>query len=62
MMNKKQIYLRLIIEITIYFEKIMRLDFVLNVTKIYLRNRFIVIFTNCQTAIRVIQCLKKQFD
>jgi hypothetical protein len=62
MMNKKQVYLKSIIEITIYFEKIMKLDFVLNVIENHFRNRFIVIFTNCQIAIRVIQCFKKQFD
>jgi hypothetical protein len=59
MMNKKQIYLRSFIEITIYFEEIMKLDFVLNVVENHLRNRFIAIFTNCQTTIRVIQCFKK---
>jgi hypothetical protein len=62
MMNKKQTYLRLIIEITIYFEKIMRFDLALNVIENHFRNRLIVIFSNCQIAIRVIQSLKKQFD
>jgi hypothetical protein len=62
MMNKKQIYLRLITKITIYFKEIMKFDLVLNVTENRLRNRLIVIFTNCQIAIRVIQCFKKQFD
>jgi hypothetical protein len=62
MMNKKQIYLRLITKITIYFEEIMKLDFVLNVIENHFKNRFIVIFTSCQVAIRVIQCSKKQFD
>ncbi len=62
LMNKKQTYLKLIIEITIYFEKIMKLNFALNVIENHLKNRFIVIFSNCQIAIRVIQSLKKQFD
>jgi hypothetical protein len=71
MMNKKQIYLKSIIEITIYSEKIMKLDLVLNIMKLdlvlnikknYLKDRFIVIFTNCQIAIRIIQCFRKQFD
>jgi hypothetical protein len=62
MMNKKQVYLKLITKITIYSEEIMRLDLVLNVAENHLRDRLIVIFTNCQAAIRVIQCLKKQFD
>jgi hypothetical protein len=61
-MNKKQAYLRSIIEITIYFEEIIEFDFVLNVTKNHFKNRLIVIFTNCQTAIRIIQFLKKQSD
>jgi hypothetical protein len=61
-MNKKQVYLKLITKITIYSKKIVKLDLVLNVTENHLRNRFIVIFTNCQIAIRVIQCLKKQSD
>ncbi len=58
-MNKKQAYLKSIIEITIYFEEIIKFDFALNVTKNHLKNRFIVIFTNCQTAIRIIQFFKK---
>ncbi len=62
MMNKKQVYLRLITKITIYFEEIMRFDLILNVTENHSRNRLIVIFTNCQIFIKVIQCLKKQFD
>jgi hypothetical protein len=62
MMNKKQTYLKSIIEITIYSEEIMKLDLVLNVVKNHFRNRLIVIFSNCQIAIRVIQSLKKQFD
>ncbi len=61
-MNKKQVYLKSIIEITIYSEEIMRLDLVLNVIENHFRDRLIVIFTNCQVAIRVIQCFKKQFD
>jgi hypothetical protein len=61
-MNKKQVYLKLITKITIYFEEIMKFDFALNVAENHLRDRFIVIFTNCQVVIRVIQCLKKQFD
>jgi hypothetical protein len=61
-MNKKQVYLKSIIKITIYFEKITRFDFVLNITENHLKNRLIAIFTNCQTVIRVIQCFKKQFD
>jgi hypothetical protein len=40
----------------------MRLDLVLNVIENSFRDRFIVIFTNCQVAIRVIQCFKKQSD
>ncbi len=40
----------------------MTLDLVLNVVESYFRDRLVVIFTNCQVAIRVIQCLKKQFD
>jgi hypothetical protein len=62
MMNKKQIYLKFITKITIYFEKIMKLDLVLNVIENHLKNRLIAIFTNCQTIIQVIQCFKKQFD
>jgi hypothetical protein len=62
MMNKKQVYLKFITKITIYFEEIMKFDFVLNVAENHLRNRLIVIFTNCQAVIRVIQCFKKQFD
>jgi hypothetical protein len=62
MMNKKQAYLKLITKITIYVEEIMRLDLVLNVAEIHSKDRLIVIFTNCQVVIRVIQCLKKQFD
>jgi hypothetical protein len=61
-MNKKQTYLKSIIEITIYFEEIMKLDFALNVIENHLRNRLIVIFSNFQIAIRVIQSFKKQFD
>jgi hypothetical protein len=62
MMNKKQVYLKFIMKITIYFEEIMKLDFDLNVAENHLRDRLIAIFTNCQTTIRVIQCLKKQSD
>ncbi len=62
MMNKKQIYLRSIIEITIYSEEIMKLDLALNIIKNHFKDCLIVIFTNCQIAIRVIQFLKKQFD
>jgi hypothetical protein len=62
MMNKKQIYLKSFIEITIYSEEIMKFNLVLNVIENYFKNRFIVIFSNCQIAIRVIQSLKKQFD
>jgi hypothetical protein len=62
MMNKKQAYLKSIIEITIYIEEIMRLDLALNIIENHFKDRLIVIFTNCQVAIRVIQCLKKQFD
>jgi hypothetical protein len=46
----------------IYFEEIMKLDFVLNVAENHLRDRLIAIFTNCQAIIRVIQCFKKQSD
>jgi hypothetical protein len=59
MMNKKQIYLRFITKITIYFEEIMRLDFALNVIENHFKNRLIVIFTNCQIVIKVIQYFKK---
>ncbi len=59
---KKQVYLRSIIEITIYFEEIMRLDLALNVAENHLRDCSIVIFTNFQAAFRVIQRLKRQFD
>jgi hypothetical protein len=62
MMNKKQIYLRFITKITIYFEEIIKFNLVLNVTKNHLKDCFIVIFTNCQIVIRIIQCFKKQFD
>jgi hypothetical protein len=62
MMNKKQIYLRSFSKITVYFEEIMKFDLALNVTKNHLRDRLIVIFTNCQIVIRVIQCFKKQSD
>jgi hypothetical protein len=62
MMNKKQIYLNFITKITIYSKEIMRLDLALNVIENHFKNRFIVIFTNFQIVIRVIQCLKKQFD
>jgi hypothetical protein len=62
MMNKKQVYLKFITKITIYFKEIVRLDLVLNVTKNHFKDRLIVIFTNCQVVIRVIQCLKKQFN
>ncbi len=62
MMNKKQIYLKSFTKIIIYFEKIVKLNLVLNITKNHFKNRFIVIFTNCQIAIQVIQCFKKQFD
>ncbi len=62
MMNKKQVYLKLITKITIYSKEIMKLDLVLNVIENRFKDRFIVIFTNCQIAIRVIQCLKKQSD
>jgi hypothetical protein len=61
-MNKKQIYLKSLTEITIYSEEIMRLDLALNVVENHFRNRLIVIFSNCQIAIRVIESLKKQFD
>jgi hypothetical protein len=61
-MNKKQVYLRFITKITIYFEEIMKLDLVLNVAENHLKDRLIAIFTNCQTTIRVIQCFKKQSD
>ncbi len=61
-MNKKQVYLKLITKITIYSRKIVKFDFVLNVIENHFRDRFIVIFTNCQIAIRVIQCFKKQSD
>jgi hypothetical protein len=47
MMNKKQVYLKLITKITIYFEKIIKLDFVLNVVENHFRDRLIAIFTNC---------------
>ncbi len=60
MMNKKQIYLKSIIEITIYSEEMMKFDLALNITKNHSWNRLIVIFTNFQTIIQVIQCLKKQ--
>jgi hypothetical protein len=62
LMNKKQIHLKSFTKITIYFEEIMKLNLILNVTKNHFRNRLIAIFTNCQIVIRVIQCLKKQFD
>jgi hypothetical protein len=62
MMNKKQVYLKFITKITIYFEEIMKFDFVLNVTENHFKDRLIAIFTNCQTIIRVIQCFKKQSD
>ncbi len=62
MMNKKQIYLRSLTKITVYFEEIVKLDLALNIAKSHFRNRFIVIFTNCQIVIRVIQCFKKQSD
>jgi hypothetical protein len=52
MMNKKQVYLKFITKITIYFEEIMRLDLVLNVIENHFKDRFIVIFTNCQIVIR----------
>jgi hypothetical protein len=61
-MNKKQVYLKLITKITIYSKEIVKLDFVLNVAENHLKDRSIVIFTNCQIAIRVIQCFKKQSD
>jgi hypothetical protein len=54
--------LKLITKITIYSRKIVKFDFVLNVIENHFRDRFIVIFTNCQIAIRVIQCFKKQSD
>jgi hypothetical protein len=60
MMNKKQIYLKFITKITIYSKEIVKFDLVLNVIENYFKDRFIIIFTNCQIAIRVIQCLKKQ--
>ncbi len=47
MMNKKQVYLRLITKITIYSEEIMKLDLVLNVAENHFRDRLIAIFTNC---------------
>jgi hypothetical protein len=61
-MNKKQIYLKSLIEITIYSKEIIKLDLVLNVIENHFKDRLIVIFSNCQIAIRVIQNLKKQFD
>jgi hypothetical protein len=61
-MNKKQVYLRFITKTTIYSRKIMKLDLALNVAENHFRDRSIVIFTNCQIAIRVIQCFKKQSD
>jgi hypothetical protein len=61
-MNKKQVYLKLITKITIYSKEIVKLDFVLNVIENHFKDRFIIIFTNCQIAIRVIQCFKKQSD
>jgi hypothetical protein len=61
-MNKKQVYLKLITKITIYSRKIVKLDLALNVIENHFRDRSIVIFTNCQIAIRVIQCFKKQSD
>jgi hypothetical protein len=54
--------LKFITKITIYSKKIVKLDLVLNVTENHFKDRFIVIFTNCQIAIRVIQCFKKQSD
>ncbi len=60
MMNKKQIYLKSITEITIYFEEIVKLDFALNVANNHSKDRSIVIFMYCQIVIRVIQCFKKQ--
>ncbi len=47
MMNKKQVYLRFIIKITIYFEKIVKFNLVLNVTENHFKDRLIVILTNC---------------
>jgi hypothetical protein len=47
MMNKKKIYLKSLTKITIYFEKIVKLDLILNVTKNHFKDRSIVIFTNC---------------
>ncbi len=61
-MNKKQVYLKFITKTTIYFEEIVKLDLVLNVAENHFKDRLIAIFTNCQIVIRVIQCLKKQFD
>jgi hypothetical protein len=40
----------------------MKFNLVLNVIENHFKDRFIVIFTNCQIVIRVIQCFKKQFD
>jgi hypothetical protein len=54
--------LKLITKITIYSKEIVKLDLALNVIENHLRDRSIVIFTNCQIAIRVIQCFKKQSD
>jgi hypothetical protein len=54
--------LKLITKITIYSKEIMKLDLALNVIENHLKDRSIVIFTNCQIAIRVIQCFKKQSD
>jgi hypothetical protein len=60
MMNKKQVYLKFITKITIYSKEIVKLDLVLNVAENHLKDRFIVIFTICQIAIRVIQCFKNR--
>ncbi len=50
-MNKKQIYLKSITKIMIYFEKVVKLDLILNVAKNYFKNQFIAIFTTCQVVI-----------
>jgi hypothetical protein len=58
MMNKKQIYLRFIKKITIYFEEIMRLDLALNVAeKSFQRSshRYIHELSNCYSSYSVFQ-------
>ncbi len=61
-MNKKQIYLKSITKTMIYFEEIVKLNLILNVTKYHFRNRSITIFTNCQIVIQAIQYFKKQSE